>query len=85
MKLKSILSKAVIGQLIIDILVVTAFYFLIPILMNYSTYSIELNFVQEYQGLSYFSQALIMFLPYTFVMLIFLVCYLRDMVKYGGF
>lgn len=84
MKLKYPLIKTIIGQLFIDILIVLALYYLIPSLMNYSTYSVELNFVQEYIGLSYFSQALFMFLPYTIIMLVILLFYLKDMIKYGN-
>jgi len=85
MKLKSALLKIVVGQIIIDILAVIAFYFLIPILMNYSTYSIELNFVQEHLGISYFSQACLMFIPYIFLITLFLVIYLKDMIKFGKY
>jgi len=85
MKLKNIFLKAVTGQVIIDVLVAIAFYFLIPNLMNYATYSVEYNFVEEYLGVSYFTQALFMFVPYIIIMFIFLMIYLKDMIKYGKY
>jgi len=83
MKLKNVLLKAITGQIIIDVLVAVTFYFLIPSLMNYAPYSIELNLVEEYLGISYLTQALFMFVPYIIIMFIFLMIYLKDMIKYG--
>ena len=83
MKLKDIFFKVLFGQILIDILVAVIFYFLIPFLMNYADYTVELNLAKEYLGVLYFSQAIFMFLPYTLIMSIFLTIYLKDMLKYG--
>ena len=86
MKLKNVFLKAVLGQFIIDILITVVFYFLIPDLLNYAPYSINtFNFIKEYTGISYNTQALSMFLPYMIIMLIVLTVYLKDMLSYGKY
>ena len=79
MKTRKCLRKIIIYQLIIDTAMSVLSYFLVPILMNYADWSVEYNFVEEYAGISYFSQAIFMYIPYIIMPIIFILIYLRSL------